>query len=459
MKEKKQIKGEKGTAALAITVTVCTLFLLILLLVTVILTSATSGILNSTSPLDPSVLLSEEESSAASIKDSIIPAFIGIGTEESRKGISAGDNVVRELYALLTPYLVNGLCTEPERVESFVWKEAISTYPYVFVQYHSPMPIEFLQATGAQKEEEMAVGENTLLAESLLLKPGFAGSMLLLVKITDGTVLRYSCDSGNREEFPTMDTLSEWVQNFPNNFYRYELRFDGMKTEPVFLERIRVQNVTMAAGSLEMLESNDAQMGRFLRLLDFNPDKLSKHTESDGTSVLVESHGILQYCENWYRYIASSDGGVPISSVIGNQDYYTVYDIIRTACTIAERLRNASQYYLGGEAELVLTSCETTGDTVTLTFSYAFDNLLISEYDPALVLTVSDTYRILSLQITSIAVTGWGEYRTVYTESGIHDQNDGKNKSVFLTYPSDFYAEAVFPVWTVCTPVDVQTGE
>lgn len=459
MKLKNKIKTEKGTAALIITVAVCTVLLLALMMVTVVLNSATSGILNNTAPLDSSALLSEEESTAASIKDSIIPAFIGIGTKESRKGISAGDNVMREVYALLTPCLVTGLSAEGEYVESYVWKEAIDTYPHVFVQYHTPLPVEFLQASGAEPGEEMPVRENTVMADSLLLKENGIGAMYLLVKTADGTVLRYSCDPGNREDYPSMDTLEQWVQNFPNNFYRYELRTDGTTTEPVFLERIRVQNATMAAGSLNMLETNDMHMARFLRLLGFNPDKLSKHKEADGTNVLVETHGVLQYYGNFYQYTASLEGGIPISSVIGSQEYYSVYDILRTACTIVERLRNASQYYLGGEAELVLTSCTTTDDTTTLTFSYAFDNLLLSGYEPGLVLTVSDTYRILSLQIASVDVTGWGEYRTVYTESGVWDQQDRMDGSMILTYPKIFYTDAVFPVWTYCTPAETRAEE
>lgn len=453
------MKKEKGTAALAVTVTLCTLLLLGLMMVTVVLTSATSGILNNASILDPAALLSEEESGAASIQNSIIPAFIGIASEDSRMGISAGDNVIRELYSLLSPCLVHGLRTEPVLMEASDWENAISAYPYVFIQYHVPMPLEFLQATGAEEANQMPVGETTLLVDSLFLQPeNSAGEVCLLVKTTDGNVLRYICEPEKQEEYPSMGKLTQWVQNFSNNFYRFTLRTYGLTTEPVFLERIRVQNAALAEGSLAILENNENHMARFLRLLDFNPDKLSRHEESDGTKVLVETHGVLQYRDNRYRYTASSEGGVDIGNVIGYKKYYTVYDVIRTACTIAERLRSASQYYLGGEAEVILTACTTAEDTTTLTFSYAFDNLLISGSEPAIVLTVSEDYRILSLQLTAITVTGWGEYRTVYTESGVWDQKTSQNSSIFLTYPLDVYTEAVFPIWTECTVKDKVTG-
>ncbi|MBE6569307.1 MAG: hypothetical protein E7658_03695 [Ruminococcaceae bacterium] len=446
-----KIKKEKGTTALAIAVALCTLLLLTLMTVTVILTSAISGSLNSRAPLDPSVLLSEEEGSAVSIRNSIIPAFIGIGTEDSRKGISVGDNVVNELYGQLLPCLVHGLRTQPAEMTEADWEKAMSTYPYVFVQYHGPMPIEFLQASGAAEGEEMPVGDTTLLTESLFFLPDRIGGMKLLVKTTDGTVLQYTCDPAEREKYPSLETLTEWVQNFPGNFYRFSLQNSGERTEPVFLERIRVQNISMAEGNLDITDTGNPHMVRFLRFLDFNPDKLAGHTEADGTKVFVETHGVLQYRGNLCRYTASADGGVSLNSVIGYREYESACDIVRAAWTIAQRLRSATQYYQGGEADMLLTACTTDAESTTLIFSYMYDNLLFSNCEPALVITVSADHRILSLQFSAVAAMGWGEYRTVYTESGVQDQKHEAEDSMILTYPADSYDEAVFPLWTEYT--------
>ncbi|MBQ3592029.1 MAG: hypothetical protein II979_08800, partial [Clostridia bacterium] len=96
---------------LIVSVILVFIVLMAAMVLTVILNSAASGTLYSDPPFAISSLISdvEKESTDVSPGEYLQPAFIGVIPASGGRGISAGDNVIRELYDMLAPCLAAGL--------------------------------------------------------------------------------------------------------------------------------------------------------------------------------------------------------------------------------------------------------------------------------------------------------------------------------------------------------------
>jgi len=427
--------------------------LLVLMVLTIALNSAASGTLYSTPPFALSSLISgvDTETEAASPEAYIIPAFIGVAPEPEGLGISAGDNVVRELYRLLAPCLADGLAAEPVQETQINWEMAARSSRAVYIRYHSMLPVAVLQcAAAAVCGEEAFTAEAAVLPvrEMILLLPDaqYSDCQILLLD-ADGICWRYLC--GGRREYPALETVNTFIDGFGSSFSRCTLGGRGCgSTEPVFLERLRVRNILLTPGTAEQIRDNRMnEFRKFLRQFDFNLDKLSTHEEADGTQVTVEAHGVFRMQDDRLTYTAGTDGGVPLQNFVGYKENYTLLDNLRTACTV---LRNLHSYYLGGDGELILTEVSAEEGRLQIVFRYAFDNLLLDGCDPAMVIVMEEG-RVVLADIYTIALRSLGDLNTSYLESGVLEKMAAETPytDVTLTYPVDFSSTSIYPVWTL----------
>ena len=112
-------------------------------------------------------------------------------------------------------------------------------------------------------------------------------------------------------------------------------------------------------------------------MLNYNPDKLRYHTETDGTFVYVESHGVLRMDARSIQYSATEQGGIPLSRIIGRDATGDIYSYLRAASHIVWRLSDMDPLYTGGDAGLLLRSVTTSEGAVTLHFGFCSDNIEI----------------------------------------------------------------------------------
>ena len=437
--------------------TVCVILtfiiLMVLMVMTIALNSAASGTLYYTPPFAVSSLLTdaEEETAAASPEAYVVPAFIGISPVPEGMGISIGDNVIRELYNLLAPCLADGLAAEGTADTDVNWDMAAKSSRAVYIRYHSALPMVVLQEAAAavcQDAEQVSDTAVLLVRELIILLPDDQYSdCQILLPDTNGNIWRYRCSG--RREYPSLETVETFADGFRNSFYRFTLGGENCgSTEPVFLERLRVRNMLLTPGTAELIRDNRLNdFRKFLRQFDFNLDKLSSHEEADGTQVTVESHGVFRMQADRLTYTAGTDGGVPLQNFVGYREQYTLADSLQAACTI---IRNLHSYYLGGDGELILTEVSETDGQLRMVFRYAFDNLLLDECDPAMVVVLEND-RVMTADIYAIALRSLGDFDTSYLETGVLQgmSSDAEYTDVTLTYPVDFTSSSIYPVWTL----------
>ncbi len=429
---------------------------LILTVLTIAMNSAASGTLYSAPPFALTSLLSDDtETNTVSLGDYVLPAFIGISPEPEGIGISIGDNIIRELYTMLSPCLADGLMTEPDEDTAVNWEMAAKSKRAVYIRYHSALPVMVLQGAAASlvSGTESVTEAEVLPARELfiLLPDAQYGDCQILLRDADGTVWRYIC--GGRLEYPTLDTVMDFTEHFSGSFFRFTLGISSSgETEPVFLERMRVRNVLMTDEIAVMIQENQMNhIKTLLRQFDFNPDKLSTHEEADGTLVTVESHGLFRMEKDRLVYTAGTDGGIMLENFIGYKEAYTPLDSIRAACTMISNLRSMHLYYLGGDGELILTELSFAEGQLQIGFRYAFDNLLLDGCGPALVVQVKDG-RVMLADIYIISLRSIGDFASCYQENSVWTDaaEEGMVYSdATLAYPVDFSGKGVFPVWVL----------
>ncbi len=445
--EKKR-SAERGMSVLVVLAVVV---LFVLLAETVILISASSGALYRSMPFSLSSLISDTaaDSTTVSVSTFVNPAFIGITPLPEGVGISVGDNVSAELYRMLSPWLAMGLAREgiPDTEEG--WENALSHARAVYIRYHSALPVFVLQEAAAESVAlpvTESSGDVAPVQELVLLLPAEnSGSCQVLLRDMTGQVWRYICIG--RGEYPGFDSVRAFADSFNSSFFRVTLRevTDGGR-EPVFLERLRVRNILLSPGTAGMIQENQtAEYHTLLRRLDFNPDKLSTHEESDGTHVTVETHGIFRSRDDRFTYTAQASGGVSLQQFVGYRESYSLSDALKAACVLLQGMKNN---YFGGDGEFFLTELSRYDDTVRIAFRYAFDNLLLEGCDPAMVVEVRED-RVVYVDIYAIALRSLGSFDSSYLESGITAELSMEELAdVTLTYPVDFTSSNIYPVWT-----------
>lgn len=432
--------------------------LLIAMVGTVILNSSASGTLYSDPPFALSSLISgtERDTTAVELESYVFPSLVGVSMEEKGYGISIGDNVIRELYAMLSPCLAVGLAQTPEPLTNEDWLALAEDPRAVYLRYHSALPVSVLWQTSESKTATEFLGERSMdgtdevlpVRELFLLLPdGESSDCQLILRDTTGEVWQYQYLP--TEDVPTLSQVQTFVKGFSVHFYRMRLLTQADGTiEPVFVERMRVRNVLLTPGTAVMMQENRREdLEKLLVRFDFNPDKLSAHEEADGTQIIVESHGVFQVQNDRLTYTASSDGGIALQQYVGYQESYTLSDCLRAACTILEAVRDIHPYYLGGDADVILTEVSRTEGRLRMVFRYTFDNLLLEGCDPAAVIEVEND-RVLLVDLYAIALRSMGDFDSSYLEYGVADWENESYEDVILTYPVDFTSGSVFPVWT-----------
>jgi len=333
----------------------------------------------------------------------LVPSFIGFRAGREQVGISAGYNTVYDLYAWLFPVLTDVLTDGFEEVPADRWQKAAAEKTFVYVKYHSPVPYQLIHAFAGGESESYADALN-IYELFILPDSGFR----ILARTAAGTVYEFG---GTYESYFIAEDLSELIRSYRRSVTPFVFTGDSAQ-DPQFTDRIRTRNIVISENSASVIRERRSDMESLLLLMDFNPDKLYTHEESDTGYVFVENHGVLRILDEGMEYTAASyDGGIAVSKMLGYYDSgeYTVSDYINASCLILNRVKSLNTAYIGGDAEIVLDSAESGSDgSVTFRFIYTFDNLRIAGCDPAFVIRFRSG-AVMELHLYSVSARHQGE--------------------------------------------------
>lgn len=416
---------------------------------TVVLNSTASGTLYSAPPFALSSLISgtHRDTDEVELERYILPSCIAVPFGEKHYGISIGDNVIREIYDMLSPCLAVGLAETPVSWSNTDWLMLAENDRAVYLRYHSALPVPVLQP---EDTETVAGGETLPVRELFVLLPdGDKSDCQLILRDIDGSVWQYLLQPTEpTDAVPTLSQVQTFVDGLGSHFYQCRLITQIDDTiEPVFVERMRVRDVLITPGTAVMMQENRKDdLKQLLSWFDFNPDKLSAHEEADGTQVIVEAHGIFQVQNDRLTYTATGDGGIPLQQYVGYQESYRLSDCLQAAGTLLEAVQDIHPYYLGGDADVLLTEVSQSDGRLRMVFRYAFDNLLLQGCAPAAVVEVEND-RVMLAAFYTIALRSMGNFDSSYIEYGILEENTSYY-DVTLTYPADKSTGSVFPAWS-----------
>lgn len=415
------------------------------------LTAAIIALLNTTTatdvPFRMEQLTATDDESMGGIGKYLVPSFVGISVGGECKGVSAGINVASEIYQMLSPVLSDVLEEEYRAASDTRWEEALDGEgAYVYVKYHSPLPYQAIHAFAGGTGQSYA---DSLCVYELLVLPdrGFQ----ILARTAEGAT--YQFDGTNGSYF-TVDDLAEILQSYRRTFLDFSFSEDAER-EPLFTERVRTRKLSASRSGAAWF--GEEELSVFLRVLDFNPDKLYAHGESDAGFVYVENHGVLRLLEDCIEYTATSqDGGIALGSLPGyySKEEYTLSEYLGAACVVMDYARSLNSERFGGDADIVLESAYGGEDgSLRLRFIYTFDNARLSGCGSALEICFQNG-AIRSLRMEGLSVRNLGEpYSSLletwyYRVAALRVPENGGIADVRLVYRLDSGAEIVCAEWS-----------
>lgn len=402
-------------------------------------------------------LTNEARRDNSDVSGYLLPEFIGITVDGTRRGISVSANVVAELYDILTPTLRSAFSSAEPQSDT-MWEEYTAARNSVYIKYHSELPdgILALFAGMAQEGRETSVTFDGNVREMFVLPPSSVSAETLLVTRSDlGDVKKYVIPS--RKAAVSADELERFVRFYGSGmseFHFNEGRYPNLAwTEPVYTEALQTRKLLMTDRTAVLIQNSAEEKEAVLRLFGLNPDKLlNVHEEEDGSSSYYDTHGILYFRASSIEYLRSSaDSGVSVSEILGTafsgdnpSEMLKAY--IRTAVLLYEKVAAVNPVYSGGEADLLLRSVTSENGEVTLRFMYAVGNVPISDEQDAYRITFADG-RIRHAVLHTVAVRVLADRETSYTEWWFASKLGRFSSDVRLVYRSDYLSESVAAEW------------
>lgn len=315
-------------------------------------------------------MLSASASDAGSVlqADLLTPAMIAVSENGTAHAVLHSAVVIGDLYEELAPFLADCLAQTPTYVNDTMWQLAITSPKAVYVRYHGELPYQIVHAFASA-----AAGE-----ENYLHDPTPVGVQELCLRLTGETAHLLVRGSAGVYSFSApltnpSATFSHYVDDYREVFCLCTLTGTA-RPAAMLTERVETRNISVSTGVAAQIAGSESHFTSWLRAFRFNPDKLNYHTEPDGTTVYVESHGILSWGTDRITYTASEGGGVAVDEFCTPYEI-DLYTYLRAASAFLSEVSSMHIYYTGGDAVPRLTSVTAAGDSVTLHFGLFADNL------------------------------------------------------------------------------------
>lgn len=434
----------------------------LLYLLTVLLLAALIGLTaalitafrrNSDLPADFDLLAvtADRTGAATDISGCLLPEFAGLTVGGTRYAIVGAENAMRELcvtvYPALSEALEEGAVREGTDAE---WRAFTEEENSVYLRWHTELPDAAAALFASEDGTGTGAGTGGGYHSEIFVIPYARGG-------NTATAALRSEDGGVRILTVTMpktilagEDLMRFAGSFRHYLYAFDFRESGGRIQPVVTDRVSASCILMTRGTAAFLLDSAAEQNAVLSLFGLNPDKLlSSRTETDGGTSYVESRGEVYVGASSLVYRSTSENGVGLESLIGYGEDASLAGYVQAALKLFEGIRSVNQWLAGGDAGLMLTGVYASGSEVRMTFSYAFDNLLIAADSPAYSVSFEDG-RLREASLYTLAVRNQGSredipsgswfYRWMEAARGVPDRID-------LVYPTDYVSESVPPRW------------
>ncbi len=303
--------------------------------------------------------------------DLLLPAVIAVSEGGNAQAVMNAVAVMRDLYDALAVYLADGLANEPQTKDENFWASALSSPDVIYIRYHAPLPYQILHAFAAaaagDTETQLRDARSVTVEELCLCF--LEERVVAVVRSADGV---YSFPLSQKGEIAD---YAAYVTEYPEAFYTCTLSPAENTPALTVTERISFREIQVFSGVSALIAADEMNFSQWLRRFQFNPDKLNYHTESDGTVVYVESHGVLFCGTDSITYAGAEGGGIGVNEFCTVAENADVYTYLRAASAWLSTVSAMNIRYTGGDGEPRLTSVYAERDAVVLRFGIYVDNL------------------------------------------------------------------------------------
>lgn len=458
-------RGVKRILQIFVQITAVVLFVaLIALTLSLIVTFSKSSLATDNVPFDLDMLTSSKKSEISEIDGYMLPELVGLSMDGEKYGISVSENIVSELYSMISPAISEMISEKNFRkVDADTWSAYAKNDELIYVRFHNEMPDNiiglFADAAVYEKNSEYSKDRNHVLTyvyEMIILPADSSGVTKIATRSADGEVAIYE----SREAMIDFQRIYETASSYKTNLARFV--FSGetytavLDTEPVFLDSISTKDIMLSSDTGFFVFHNNDYKDALMKMFSVNPDKLlSEHEDANGNISYTDIHGVLYLRTRGFEYQGAADGGVDISEYVGYTNEYGLEEYIRASVELISELRATNKFFIGNDADPILYSVEANDGRVRLTFEYVLDNVRIMTPEPAFVAEFEGG-KLKYANIYSIAAKTLITRSNSYSESWfIKTLDDGiVPKNVSLAYESDFRSNSVSAKWAALVPSD-----
>lgn len=404
-----------------------------------------------TVPFDLEQITAQQNADEIEISDLILPAFIGITSDNTRRGTSVSVNTAADLYDAVMPVLAEcftDACASEGSDEH--WKNAAAEPSSVYIRYHSSLPDYLIHTVSGGSVS----ADNSAYVYEMFLLPysESTDTITIAARSKDGVVTVFTKHAPT--EILTAEDLRRFLRSYRSMLTAFSFPgsdADDFRTEPVFQTSVSTRNVIITSRTALLLQNSAEDTQSLLRLFSLNPDKLlSSHISANGTGSYVDQKGILYIRSSSFGYQAAQDGGIPFDSFAASDDSASLASYLRASLLLFESIRSLNIHFAGGDADIMLTSVETADNRISITFDYTFDNIRIADIQPAFAVTFENGM-LVSAELYTLSVRNLGTRTDSVDEWWIEKQYTDLHKTapldITLVYPADFISESVCAQW------------
>jgi hypothetical protein len=335
----------------------------------------------------------------------ITPEFIGFNFSKGIIGITGNDEIARDVYLSASDYIKNifGNNYKCEKTDSIsgkaIWNACVTGNNYIYIKYPASLPAEVIYAFFNTKNISYtgSSSNDVIFIREMFLMFNYYGDELYgvhaVTRDDDGNVAVFEYNYSNtepRQYFEINNILSYYGNSL---FYSYKFAENyksisdytlPLNNTAIILDKnITTREISVTHRLRELFQGASADL--ILKQFGYNPDKLIPYTETDGTIVYVENHGVLKINDNTIVYnAAGDDGGINISDYLSYGSYngnYDIFEIIKATGIIINLIKKTDSRLLGGDAGLRLYGISYNDDCLTINYSYCLDNINILNAD------------------------------------------------------------------------------
>lgn len=382
----------------------------------------------------------------------LIPRFIGYKTfENEKRGIMSNSELITDFYNSLGNYLEvllgsSSECSIVSEGADKLWDSCFEKSDYIYLRYHNslPAPVIYAYLTNNTRIDStsIAYGDVVYIEELIILLDVSSMnyySFSAVSRSSDGTVATFKLINSGNDTIKRLFDI-QVIKGYDSNdeFIGYSFEYESsdyanlkfidnniFSDGKVKTELINVRN--SAADIIGKTDGNSqAEIAGFLRLFDYNPDRISKYDEYDGTNVVyVEPNRILRIqSDSGISFDTVDPGyGINISDFLGYVNYsrtYTLYEIVNSCGNFIEAFGSIDKALTGGEADIGLGRIYRDNNSVVVEYYYYYDNLSLlgADHKPytAFRFTVNRN-KFSDIEINTLDVSGLGKNVMNFTQS------------------------------------------